>query len=122
MKEQPRKSQEKHRLHPEVKLQVTGEELVFGPGIARLLELIEQTESVKESCAQMEMSYSKGWKIINRAEKELGYRLLGRHHGGQSGGSCLLTEEGKELLQKYRRLEEEVKKYTEIRFRDYFCT
>ena len=41
------------------------------------MEHILVTESMKDACGEMGMSYSKGWKIINRAEKELGYELLG---------------------------------------------
>ena len=58
-------------FRPVVKIKIYQEDLVFGPGLIMLLEQIQTTESMKDACAQMEMSYSKGWKIINRAEKEL---------------------------------------------------
>lgn len=79
-------------FRPVVKIKIYQEDLVFGPGLIMLLEQIQTTESMKDACAQMEMSYSKGWKIINRAEKELGYGLLERRHGGKSGGKCTVTE------------------------------
>ena len=63
------------------------------------------TESMKDACGEMGMSYSKGWKIINRAEKELGYELLERRHGGKSGGKCTVTEKGKSLMKRYRQME-----------------
>ena len=62
------------------------------------------TESMKDACGEMGMSYSKGWKIINRAEKELGYELLERRHGGKSGGKCTVTEKGKSLMKRYRQM------------------
>mgnify|MGYP000022545451 CR=1 FL=1 len=70
----------------DIKIKIYQEDLVFGPGLVILMEHILVTESMKDACGEMGMSYSKGWKIINRAEKELGYELLERRHGGKSGG------------------------------------
>lgn len=99
--------------HVHVKIQIFKEEPVLGPGIVQLLEYLEKTGSMKEACGQMGMSYSKGWKIINRAEKGLGYSLISRHHGGKAGGSCMLTEESLQLIRKFRRVEQEVNEYTQ---------
>ena len=65
-------------FHPTLKIKIYQEDLVFGPGLVILMEHILVTESMKDACGEMGMSYSKGWKIINRAEKELGYELLER--------------------------------------------
>lgn len=65
-------------FHPTLKIKIYQEDLVFGPGLVILMEHILVTESMKDACGEMGMSYSKGWKIINRAEKELGYELLAR--------------------------------------------
>ena len=70
-------------FHPTLKIKIYQEDLVFGPGLVILMEHILVTESMKDACGEMGMSYSKGWKIINRAEKELGYELLERRHGGK---------------------------------------
>ncbi|MDO4477498.1 MAG: LysR family transcriptional regulator [Lachnospiraceae bacterium] len=93
----------------------------FGPGIVELMSLIEMTGSVKEACRQMELSYTKGWFILNRAEEELGYALIHRSHGGKSGGGALLTEEGSKLLDKYNKLQAEVQEYTEQAFARLFA-
>lgn len=82
-------------FHPTLKIKIYQEDLVFGPGLVILMEHILVTESMKDACGEMGMSYSKGWKIINRAEKELGYELLERRHGGKSGGKCTVTEKRK---------------------------
>ena len=87
-------------FHPTLKIKIYQEDLVFGPGLVILMEHILVTESMKDACGEMGMSYSKGWKIINRAEKELGYELLERRHGGKSGGKCTVTEKGRDCLQK----------------------
>lgn len=94
-------------FHPTLKIKIYQEDLVFGPGLVILMEHILVTESMKDACGEMGMSYSKGWKIINRAEKELGYELLERRHGGKSGGKCTVTEKGKSLMKRYRQMEKE---------------
>lgn len=107
-------------FHPVIKLKVYNEDLVFGPGLITLLEYLRQTGSMKEACAAMGMSYSKGWKIINRAEKELGYELLERRHGGKSGGKCTVTEKGKSLMKRYRQMEKETRDCLQKSFEKYF--
>ena len=67
-------------FHLRVKLQINTDEPVLGPGVAELLELVGETGSMKEACGRMGMSYSKGWKIIGRAEEQLGCALIRRHH------------------------------------------
>ena len=41
---------EEKRLHTRVKLQICTDEPVIGPGVAQLLELLQQTGSMKEAC------------------------------------------------------------------------
>lgn len=112
---------EEKRLHTRVKLQICTDEPVIGPGVAQLLELLQQTGSMKEACGRMGMSYSKGWKIMGRAEEQLGCALIRRHHGGKSGGSCSVTEESLSLVRRYRELEEKVKQYAERAFHEIFA-
>ena len=57
-------------FHPTLKIKIYQEDLVFGPGLVILMEHILVTESMKDACGEMGMSYSKGWKIINRGEKK----------------------------------------------------
>lgn len=104
----------------EVKVKICEDEQIFGPGMVMLLENVQKTGSVKNACARMHMSYSKGWKIINRAEKVLGYKLIERRHGGKSGGSCLVTEQGEKLLVRYLEMEREIRTYANQAFAGYF--
>ena len=119
-KEERETPREKKDFHLRVKLQINTDEPVLGPGVAELLELVEETGSMKEACRLMGMSYSKGWKITGRAEQELGYPLILRSHGGRTGGSCSVTQEGLSLIRRYRALEEKVKEYASGIFKDIF--
>ena len=104
------------RFQPSIRVAVRGEEKFFGPGIALLLELVQETGSVKEACRRMELSYTKGWTIINRAEAELGFPLIRRTQGGREGGSSAMTEKGKNWVETYRAFEKDVKDYAEEAF------
>lgn len=111
-------------FYPVVKVKILNdEELVFGPGLVTLMEYIGESGSMKEACGKMGMSYSKGWKIVNRAETELKYELIARRHGGNQGGKCELTEQGRSLIERYRKMEEQVKFLTqeafEVQFPEY---
>ena len=92
----------------------------FGPGTAELMELIEETDSLSESCLRMGMAYSKGWKILKRAEENLGISLVQGNRGGSSGGQTVLTREGKEFLEKYRSFEKEVRASASVSFQKWF--
>lgn len=83
------------------KIQVYYENPDFGPGVATLLQLVERYGSINAACSKMNMAYSKAWKILKTAEKDLGFTLLRRTTGGKGGGSSELTPEGRDLLYRY---------------------
>lgn len=88
-----------------VKLTLCTDDRFFGPGVCELLERIRETGSIQAAAARMELSYTKAWKILNRAEKELGTNLITRVSGGRSGGSSTVTEAGEETIKAFREME-----------------
>ena len=91
-------------------------ERFFGEGPCRLLHLIEETGSLRSAAAQMGLSYSKALRLVQHAEKELGFALTcktigGRggggstlqpgYQGGQSSGGSTLTAEARQFLERY---------------------
>jgi len=93
--------------------------IFFGPGAARLLELIDKGESVSEACKMMKMSYSKGWKILNIIKEETGYDAVIRHQGGSGGGKTVLSKEGIELLNAFRNMEADIKLYAKDKYKEF---
>ena len=73
----------------------------FGEGPARLLHLIEETGSLNAAASSMGMAYTKALKLLNNAEKNLGFPLTVRAVGGKAGGGSTLTSEGEVWLKKY---------------------
>lgn len=77
-------------------------EPVFGPGVYKLLVLVQTTGSLHQAAREMGMSYSKAWSAVRRAEDHLGIELLHRHKGGLEGGGSDVTDEGRELVRRFR--------------------
>lgn len=114
---------QRHRkipLHSKSQIYLESDEVFFGPGIAQFLQLIDHTGSMQTACTQMHMSYSKGWKIMKTAERQLGYPLLVTQSGGAEGGFSQLTPKTKDFLERYLKLEEELKRQGERLFEQYF--
>ena len=68
----------------------------------------------------MGMAYSKGWKILKRAEDDLGIQLIVSTRGGRSGGRTELTDKGRTFLLAYRNMEKEMNQTLENAFLKYF--
>ena len=71
----------------------------------RLLECIEQEQSLQKGAARAGLSYSNAWLTLNRMEEALGCRLVERKLGGATGGGSSLTADGRNWIERYRRLE-----------------
>lgn len=108
------------KLHPEVKVSLTWEHAFYGPGVHQLLERIVETESIRLACTQMGISYSKGWKLIDQIEQGYGHKVLNRQPGGKDGGKSVITEKGRDLLQKYSDFQRETVACAEEIFKKYF--
>lgn len=87
--------------YPKIKIQIVQEEAFLGPGSYELLSRIHQTSSVRIASEEMNLSYTKAWKLMNTLEDHTGYPVIVRKKGGKKGGSSYLTEKGIELLNWY---------------------
>lgn len=76
-------------------------ERFFGEGPCRLLHLIEETGSLRSAAAQMGLSYSKALRLVQHAEKKLGFALTCKTIGGRGGGGSTLTAEARQFLERY---------------------
>ena len=107
-------------LHPGITLTIEKEKAFFDSRIKLLLYLIADTHNVRKSCERIGLSYSKAWVMLNSLEKELGYKVVERSHGGSRGGRTRLTDEGMKLLQDFQVYEEDMSRYAYERFADLF--
>lgn len=110
----------KQILHPYIKINIEKENSFFDSRAKLLLILLNDTGSVKSACKQMALSYSNAWKIINNIEKELGYSIVDRKHGGKKGGETRLNPKGLDFLRKYIQYEKSVREYANEEFKKRF--
>ncbi|AEV29089.1 molybdenum-binding protein [Sphaerochaeta pleomorpha str. Grapes] len=96
------------------------EEPFFGPGVNELLHQIDYKKSLFAAAASMHMSYSKAWKILNEAEKRIGYPLTSKSIGGVEGGGSVLTEEGRSFMERYDSFLVDASEEVEAKFNTYF--
>jgi molybdate transport system regulatory protein len=92
----------------------------FGQGPYELLKRVKKTNSLHEAAHQMDMSYSKAWKLIQTMEKRLGFSLLDKKIGGLSGGGSQVTPKGKELMKRYERFEKDVRQAIHKAYQKHF--
>ena len=77
-------------------------EIVMGNGRMEILGSIDRTGSINQTSKEMKMSYKTVWSKVKSTEKNFGKPVV---HADKKTGTKL-TKEGKELLEKYRRLKQ----------------
>ncbi len=105
-------------IRADVRIRFARSRPYFGKGTAMLLREIDRCGNVREACANCGFSYSKGWTILSRCEKGLGYKVVDRQQGGENGGKAALNDTGRRLLNIFEQLYEEVSTHAEKRFRE----
>lgn len=89
------------QLHYRLSLKLYFDEKAFGPGIASLLRNVEATGSLQKAAQNMNMAYSKAWRILKESEKAWGFPLTDRETGGKDGGGSTLTPQAQAILETY---------------------
>jgi len=82
-----------------------GHDAAFGPGKARLLEMIEQAGSIRSASDMMGMSYRRAWLLLKDIQEIFGVPVIATATGGKNGGGTALTEAGREIVDCYRTIE-----------------
>lgn len=77
----------------------------LGPGKADLLEGIAGTGSIAAAGRQMGMSYKRAWLLVETMNGMFAGPLVVSSKGGRAGGGAELTELGRQVLARYRRIE-----------------
>jgi molybdate transport system regulatory protein len=92
----------------------------LGPGMISLLEKIREVGNVRKACEKMNVSYSKGWKLLNTLEKFLPFSAVQKRQGGKGGGDTRLTPEGEAFLAKRRAFETDCERQVEKIYEKYY--
>lgn len=99
---------------------ISDNKVIYGQGISKLLQIIDKLGSIKAASDEMGMTYKKALDIIKNAELGFGQKILTKQIGGKSGGGSQLTEFGKELVYKFKFLEDDILNYAYEKSNLYF--
>jgi len=100
-------------------LEDSKENLVFGGGKTQILELIDETGSISEASKKAGMNYKKAWSHIKILQEYIDDELVIVNKGRNTGGTTL-TPKAKELVENFKILRADVRKYSESRFNELF--
>jgi molybdate transport system regulatory protein len=104
------KSCERGGRHPraEVKFRIRvtrGEDIALGPGKIALLEAIARTGSITAAAKALGMSYRRAWLLVDTMNRSFRTAVVEAGAGGSHGGGAALTGLGREVVERYRRIE-----------------
>ena len=107
-------------MRPFLRIGLEQETPFMGGKLELLLILLAETHSMKESCEHLAVSGTQAWNMINRLEKELGYRVVARPRGNRRSGHVGLTPGGKDFLRRYFTLERRLQTFALQEFQQLF--
>jgi len=82
-----------------------GGKRLLGPGKVRLMELIGELGSISAAGRAMGMSYRRAWLLVDALNASFREPLVEKQTGGSGGGGAGLTRLGREVVERYRRIE-----------------
>jgi molybdate transport system regulatory protein len=92
------------KLQPKIRILI-GAVVAIGPGKADLLEAIGRTGSISAAGREMGMSYRRAWLLVEAINESFKQPLVATATGGKQGGGATLTDFGRDVLARYRRME-----------------
>ncbi|MGD9612589.1 MAG: winged helix-turn-helix domain-containing protein [Kiritimatiellia bacterium] len=107
------------KLHVKLALANAADEEFCGSGLLQLLEGIGRHGSIQQAARDMDLSYVKALKILNRLERELGETLLVRHKGGAARGHTELTPFARRFMGDFAALRRKVRRSADAAFKGF---
>ena len=95
----------KPKLHVRIRV-VHGDDFAIGPGKADLLEAIERTGSISAAARELGMAYRRAWLLVDSMNRCFRSPLVETATGGFSGGGAVVSDLGREILQRFRSMEQ----------------
>ncbi len=90
---------------PQVRI-LLGSSVAIGPGKAALIEAIDRTGSISAAARDMGMSYRRAWDLVDIMNRCFRRDLVTTATGGSGGGGARVTAFGRDILARYRAMEE----------------
>ena len=106
-------------IRSKVWIEVDGEP-VFSKGREALFRAIDEHGSISRAAREMGISYRRAWGYIKAMEARLGVPLIRTSKGGSGGGGSRLTDDARELLSRFERLQRGIDDLVDKRFEKTF--
>lgn len=84
-----------------------------GPGRVALLAKIAECGSITQAAKAIKMSYKAAWDAIDRMNNLAGEPLVERLAGGKGGGGTRLTKRGEQLVENFKIIEREHRRFVD---------
>ena len=84
------------------------DKVIFGSGRVHMLETIDRLGSMNRAAKELKMSYRALWGRIKSTEERLGTKILESKPGGGKGRGSVLTPTGRNLLERYKLLQQKI--------------
>ena len=94
--------------------------VIFGSGRVHMLETINRLGSMNKAAKELKMSYRALWGRIKSTEERIGAKILESKPGGGKEHGSVLTPTGKQLLDKYTRLQQKIMAVADREFEKIF--
>ncbi|MGD9596525.1 winged helix-turn-helix domain-containing protein [Wolinella succinogenes] len=95
-------------------------EILFGEGKTKLLEMIEELGSISKAAQECGIDYKKAWNHVKLIEEKIKDPIIVRKKGGKDGGGSTLTPKGKELIEAYKNMREEMLRLCDEKYSEHF--
>jgi len=86
-------------------------ELYMGGGREILLERIDKFGSIAAAARSMKLGYRNAWLWVEAANRLAPSPLVEKLTGGVGGGRTRLTDEGREVVERYRQLRAKLEEF-----------
>jgi molybdate transport system regulatory protein len=77
----------------------------MGPGKAQLVAAIDAAGSISAAARAMGMSYRRAWQLVEAINSSFSQPVVVTATGGKRGGGARVTPFGRELVRRYRGME-----------------
>lgn len=82
----------------------------LGPGKIRLLEAVDEHGSISAAARSMQMSYRHAWEMLDDINQCFAEPAILTEAGGRAGGGTQVTDFGRELVARYRAIQDKARK------------
>jgi molybdate transport system regulatory protein len=94
------------KLRTEFRLRIRrGDDIAVGPGKIDLLEAIDTAGSITAAARSLGMSYRRAWLLVDTMNRCFRIPVVEAEAGGKRGGGARLTRLGRDVIERYRRIE-----------------